>query len=37
MATGSDLMDHVKTQLPPASVAMTLAVICWTLLTVLFV
>jgi Na+/H+ antiporter NhaC len=32
MTTGADLMDHVRTQLVPASVAMTLAVGCWTML-----
>ncbi len=31
MATGTDLMDHVKTQLFPASVAAGLAAIGWTL------
>ena len=31
MVTGCDLMDHVRTQLPQACVAMTLAGICWTL------
>ncbi len=30
MCTGCDLMDHVKTQLIPASYAAGLAVICWT-------
>jgi len=37
MCTGCDLMDHVKTQLPQASVAALLAGICWTLVTVVFV
>ncbi len=30
MCTGCDLMDHVKTQIVPASVAGGLAAICWT-------
>ena len=30
MCTGCDLMDHVRTQLPQASVAALLAGICWT-------
>ncbi len=30
MCTGTDLMDHVKTQIVPASVAGGLAAICWT-------
>ena len=30
MCTGCDLMDHVKTQIPQASVAAVLAAICWT-------
>ncbi|MEO1529392.1 MAG: Na+/H+ antiporter NhaC family protein [Planctomycetota bacterium] len=33
MTTGADLMDHVLTQLTPASVAGSLALICWTALT----
>lgn len=36
MCTGCDLMDHVKTQLPQASIAALLAAICWTLLTLIF-
>ena len=32
MTTGCDLMDHVKTQIPLASVAMGLAIVLWTLL-----
>jgi Na+/H+ antiporter NhaC len=36
MTTGSDLMDHVKTQLIPATAAATLAGIAWTLTVVLF-
>jgi Na+/H+ antiporter NhaC len=36
MTTGSDLMDHVKTQLIPATAAATLAGVCWTLTVVLF-
>ena len=30
MCTGCDLMDHVKTQIPQASIAAGLAAICWT-------
>ena len=30
MCTGCDLMDHVKTQLPQASIAAGLAAVCWT-------
>ena len=30
VCTGCDLMDHVKTQMPQASVAAGLAAICWT-------
>lgn len=33
MCTGCDLMDHVKTQLPPAILAATIAAILWTLCT----
>ena len=33
MCTGCDLMDHVKTQLPIASVAVVLAAILWTVCT----
>ena len=36
MCTGCDLMDHVKTQIPQASVAAGLAAVCWTLVTLLF-
>lgn len=36
MTTGADLMDHVKTQLIPATAAAALAGICWTLMVVLF-
>jgi len=35
--TGADLMDHVRTQLPPATLAALLAAICWTVVAVLFV
>ncbi len=35
MCTGCDLMDHVKTQIPQASVAAALAAICWTAITFL--
>ena len=30
VCTGCDLMDHVKTQIPQASVAAALAAVCWT-------
>ena len=30
MCTGCDLMDHVKTQIPQASMAAVLAAVCWT-------
>ncbi len=30
MSTGADLMDHVKTQIVPATVAAGLAAVCWT-------
>ncbi len=33
MTTGTDLMDHVLTQIVPASAAALLAVICWTAMT----
>ena len=36
MTTGADLMDHVKTQLLPATAAATLAGIAWTLTVVWF-
>ncbi len=36
MCTGCDLMDHVKTQLPQAAVAATLAGIGWTIVTIAF-
>jgi Na+/H+ antiporter NhaC len=36
MCTGCDLMDHVRTQLPQASVAALLAAVCWTAVTVVF-
>jgi Na+/H+ antiporter NhaC len=36
MCCGCDLMDHVRTQIPQASVAALLAGICWTAVTVLF-
>ncbi len=32
MVSGADLMDHVRTQIVPATAAMTLAAICWTAL-----
>ena len=34
MCTGCDLMDHVKTQIPQASVAAGLAALCWTTIAV---
>jgi len=37
LATGSDLMDHVYTQLPLASVAGGLAIVVYTLMVILFV
>jgi len=36
MCTGCDLMDHVRTQLPQASIAALLAGICWTAVTWMF-
>ena len=36
MCTGCDLMDHVKTQIPHATVAAVLASIGWTTVTILF-
>ena len=36
MCTGCDLMDHVKTQFPPAALAAFLAGTCWTLMVLLF-
>ncbi len=36
MTTGSDLMDHVRTQLIPATAAATLAGVGWTLTVVVF-
>jgi Na+/H+ antiporter NhaC len=36
MCTGCDLMDHVKTQIIPASYAAGLALICWTVSTLIF-
>jgi len=36
MCTGCDLMDHVRTQIPQASVAALLAAVCWTGVTVIF-
>jgi len=35
MCCGCDLMDHVKTQIPQASVAAALAGVCWTAVTFL--
>jgi Na+/H+ antiporter NhaC len=37
MCTGCDLMDHVKTQIPQASVAALLAAAGWTTVVLLFV
>jgi Na+/H+ antiporter NhaC len=36
MCTGCDLMDHVKTQMPQASLAAGIASILWTLIVILF-
>lgn len=36
MCCGCDLMDHVRTQIPQASLAALLAAICWTAVTVVF-
>ncbi len=36
MCTGCDLMDHVKTQLPQASVAAGIAAVLWTLVVLIF-
>ncbi len=36
MTTGADLMDHVRTQIPPATAAAVLAAICWTVTVLLF-
>ncbi len=36
MTSGADLMDHVLTQIVPASVAAILALICWTTIVCLF-
>ena len=32
VCTGCDLMDHVKTQIPQASIAAALAAVCWTVI-----
>jgi len=37
MCTGSDLMDHVTTQIPVATMAAGLALLCWTTIAVLIV
>jgi len=37
MSTGCDLMDHVKTQLPQASVAALIAALLWTTITYFFI
>lgn len=37
MTTGSDLMDHVKSQIPQASVAALIAAFLWTAVTIIFV
>jgi Na+/H+ antiporter NhaC len=36
MCTGCDLMDHVRTQIPQATVAAVLAAICWTSIVLVF-
>ncbi len=33
MSTGCDLMDHVRTQIPPACAAAGIALVCWTIAT----
>lgn len=37
MTTGCDLMDHVKSQIIPASMAAGVAAVLWTLMVILFV
>jgi Na+/H+ antiporter NhaC len=37
MTTGCDLMDHVKSQIVPATYAAILAALLWTMTTVIFV
>lgn len=37
MTTGSDLMDHVNTQLPQATFAAAIAAVLWTAVTIIFV
>jgi Na+/H+ antiporter NhaC len=37
MCTGSDLMDHVKTQIPQATMAALIAAFLWTAVTIIFV
>lgn len=36
MCCGCDLMDHVRTQIPQASLAALMAAVCWTTVTVVF-
>ena len=36
MCTGCDLMDHVKTQIPQASLAAGIAAVLWTLIVIVF-
>ncbi len=36
MCCGCDLMDHVRTQIPQATVAALLAAVCWTAVTLVF-
>ncbi len=36
MSTGCDLMDHVKSQLPPATLAMTISACLWTVIAYFF-
>jgi len=36
MSTGCDLMDHVKTQIPQATIAAVLAALMWTAVTIVF-
>ncbi len=37
MTTGCDLMDHVKTQLVPATIAASVAILLWTLVALIYV
>ena len=37
MCTGCDLMDHVKTQMPQATIAAVIAAVLWTVVTIIFI